>query len=188
MGDALLAAPADRALAGQPRHDAGEVRRRLAAQMPTQQMIAQAHRVIDTGGSRAETRIQALCRLGRAGAAAAAADHPLRGAGRCGLDGDGAELGRARRWPDHPGSDVDRSRNGASSAATAAARARTLAQIGNVVVGFQFVEPYATYTGAMDHVGTLGSYVIAPLRGRGLGAAMSRATFAAAREPDSASS
>ena len=34
----------------------------------------------------------------------------------------------------------------------------------------------------MDHVATLGSYVIAPLRGRGLGAAMSRATFAAARE------
>ena len=34
----------------------------------------------------------------------------------------------------------------------------------------------------MDHVGTMGSYVIAPLRDRGLGAAMSRATFAAARE------
>jgi RimJ/RimL family protein N-acetyltransferase len=57
----------------------------------------------------------------------------------------------------------------------------TLAQIGNVVAGFQIIEPYTRYTGAMDHVATLGSYVIAPLRGRGLGAAMSRATFAAAR-------
>ena len=37
-----------------------EAHRRMAAQMPTQQMIAQAHRVIDTSGSRAETGVQAL--------------------------------------------------------------------------------------------------------------------------------
>ena len=64
---------------------------------------------------------------------------------------------------------------------------QTLAQIGNVVAGFQFVEPYAAAIGAMDHVGTVGSYVIAPLRGQGLGAAMSRATFAPLRHVSSAS-
>jgi RimJ/RimL family protein N-acetyltransferase len=61
-------------------------------------------------------------------------------------------------------------------------RARlTVAEVGNVVAGFQIIEPYASYTGAMDHVATLGSYVLAPVRGHGIGQAMSRATFAAAR-------
>jgi RimJ/RimL family protein N-acetyltransferase len=59
---------------------------------------------------------------------------------------------------------------------------QTLALIGDVIVGFQFVEPYAEYTGAMDHVATMGTYVVAAARGRGVGRAMSAATFAAARE------
>jgi RimJ/RimL family protein N-acetyltransferase len=59
---------------------------------------------------------------------------------------------------------------------------QTLALIGSVVVGLQFVEPYAQYTGAMDHVATMGSYVIAALRGRGLGRAMSATSFRAAGE------
>ncbi|MEJ5200384.1 MAG: GNAT family N-acetyltransferase, partial [Anaerolineae bacterium] len=57
----------------------------------------------------------------------------------------------------------------------------TVAQVGNAVVGFQIIEPYARYTRAMDHVATLGSYVVAALRGRGVGRAMSQATFEAAR-------
>jgi len=53
--------------------------------------------------------------------------------------------------------------------------------LGKVIAGFQVVEPYATYTGAMDHVASLGTYVVAPARGHGLGRALSRSTFAAAR-------
>jgi RimJ/RimL family protein N-acetyltransferase len=63
------------------------------------------------------------------------------------------------------------------------ARARlTVAQMGAVVVGFQIIEPVVRYTRALDHVAALGSYVVAPARGRGVGRAMSQATFAAARE------
>jgi L-amino acid N-acyltransferase YncA len=57
----------------------------------------------------------------------------------------------------------------------------TVAEVGEVLAGFQIMEPYATYTGAMDHVGTLGSYLAAPVRGRGMGQAMTEVTFARAR-------
>ena len=57
-----------------------------------------------------------------------------------------------------------------------------MAQVGNIIVGFQIIEPYASYTNTMDHVATLGSYIVAPARGRGIGHAMSRATFAYALE------
>ena len=53
-----------------------------------------------------------------------------------------------------------------------------VACLGNVVAGFQVVEPYATYTRSMDHVATVGTYVAEPARGCGLGTALSRATFA----------
>ncbi len=159
-----------------------EVRRRIAAQMPTRQMIAQAHRVIDTGSSRAETGCQVLsawARLGfplpaivvRPGALDDAdgirtvLNSIVREGGLTILDqiySITQERAFLRRLP---------------------RRARlTLAQVGNVVAGFQVIEPYLWYTRAADHVATLGSYVIAPVRGHGLGKAMSRATFAAARE------
>jgi len=159
-----------------------EARRRMAAQMPTQQMISQAHRVIDTSGSRAAAGIQAL-------AAWIALELPLpRPIIRPGSLDDAEAMATVLNSVVREGgwTILDRTLTAAQQRAflrQLPARARqTLAQIGKVVVGFQFVEPYAQYTGAMDHVATVGSYVIAPLRGRGLGAAMSRATFAAARE------
>ena len=159
-----------------------EVRRRLAAQMPAKRMIVQAHRVIDTGGSRAETGVQAL-------AAWVALGLPLpRPTIRPGSLDDADWMATVLNSVVREGglTILDRTLTAAQQRTflrQLPPRARqTLAQIGNVVAGFQFVEPYAQYTGAKDHVGTVGSYVIAPLRGRGLGAAMSRATFAAARE------
>jgi L-amino acid N-acyltransferase YncA len=48
------------------------------------------------------------------------------------------------------------------------------------VVGFQIMEPFATYTGAFDHVGTLGTYVDLDVRRQGVARSLFAATFAAA--------
>jgi L-amino acid N-acyltransferase YncA len=50
------------------------------------------------------------------------------------------------------------------------------------VVGFQIMEPYASYTGAFDHVGTLGTYVDLELRRQGVAKRLFAATFEAARQ------
>ena len=49
------------------------------------------------------------------------------------------------------------------------------------VVGFQVMEPFATYTAAFDHVGTLGTYVDLELRRQGIARRLFEATFAAAQ-------
>jgi L-amino acid N-acyltransferase YncA len=49
------------------------------------------------------------------------------------------------------------------------------------LVGFQVLEPFATYTHAFDHVGTLGTYVDLGLRRQGIASCLFTATFAAAR-------
>jgi L-amino acid N-acyltransferase YncA len=49
------------------------------------------------------------------------------------------------------------------------------------IVGFQVLEPYATYTGAFEHVGTLGTYVELGERRRGVARTLFAATFEAAR-------
>jgi L-amino acid N-acyltransferase YncA len=49
------------------------------------------------------------------------------------------------------------------------------------VVGFQVLEPFATYTHAFDHVGTLGTFVDLSLRRQGIARALFAATLAAAR-------
>ena len=49
------------------------------------------------------------------------------------------------------------------------------------VLGFQILEPFATYTRAFDHVGTLGTYVDLSHRRRGIAQALFAATFDAAR-------
>jgi dephospho-CoA kinase len=160
---------------------AAEVRRRLASQMSPAQMVAQADRVIDTGGTLAETAGQVLVAwaelglpfpppavrpgtLADAEGIAGVLNAVVREGGLTVLDRTltvAQERAFLRRLPP---------------------RARlTVAEVGNVVAGFQIIEPYASYTGAMDHVATLGSYVLAPVRGHGIGQAMSRATFAAAR-------
>jgi L-amino acid N-acyltransferase YncA len=50
------------------------------------------------------------------------------------------------------------------------------------IVGFQVLEPYASYTHAFDHVGTLGTYVDLDLRRHGIARRLFAATFDAARE------
>jgi L-amino acid N-acyltransferase YncA len=49
------------------------------------------------------------------------------------------------------------------------------------VVGFQSMEPFATYTHAFDHVGVLGTYVELSYRRQGISKCLFRATFEAAR-------
>src|ERR671918_125301 len=50
----------------------------------------------------------------------------------------------------------------------------------NEIVGFQSMEPFATYTHAFDHVGVLGTYVDLEYRRRGIAKQLFEATFAAA--------
>jgi L-amino acid N-acyltransferase YncA len=49
------------------------------------------------------------------------------------------------------------------------------------VVGFQSLEPFATYTHAFDHVGVVGTYVDLSCRRQGIGTCLFQATFEAAR-------
>jgi GNAT superfamily N-acetyltransferase len=48
------------------------------------------------------------------------------------------------------------------------------------VVGFQIMEPYASYTRAFDHVGTLGTYVDLECRRQGVARQLFNATLPAA--------
>jgi L-amino acid N-acyltransferase YncA len=48
------------------------------------------------------------------------------------------------------------------------------------VVGFQSMEPFASFTHAFDHVGVLGTYVDLECRRRGIATRLFRATFEAA--------
>jgi L-amino acid N-acyltransferase YncA len=50
------------------------------------------------------------------------------------------------------------------------------------LVGFQVLEPFASYTAAFDHVATLGTYVDLERRREGIATRLFAATFAAARE------
>mgnify|MGYP000864009893 CR=1 FL=1 len=49
------------------------------------------------------------------------------------------------------------------------------------VVGMQTLEPFATYTGAFDHVAVVGTFVDLALRRRGIGRLLADAAFAEAR-------
>ncbi|HMV82201.1 MAG TPA: GNAT family N-acetyltransferase [Blastocatellia bacterium] len=50
------------------------------------------------------------------------------------------------------------------------------------IVGFQSMEPFATYTHAFDHVGTIGTYVDLTERRQGIAGHLFAATFEAARQ------
>lgn len=50
------------------------------------------------------------------------------------------------------------------------------------VVGFQSMEPFASYTRAFDHVGVLGTYVDLSRRRQGIASQLFQATFAAAAQ------
>ena len=49
------------------------------------------------------------------------------------------------------------------------------------IVGFQVLEPFASYTGAFDHVATLGTFVDLEMRRQGIAKALFSATIDAAR-------
>ncbi len=55
-------------------------------------------------------------------------------------------------------------------------------QADSKIVGFQSMEPFATYTHAFDHVGVLGTYVDLAERGQGIAGDLFAATFEAARQ------
>jgi L-amino acid N-acyltransferase YncA len=50
----------------------------------------------------------------------------------------------------------------------------------NRIIGFQSMEPFASYTHAFDHVGVLGTYVDLDCRRRGIASQLFQATFRAA--------
>ncbi|MEM7531115.1 MAG: GNAT family N-acetyltransferase [Chloroflexota bacterium] len=50
------------------------------------------------------------------------------------------------------------------------------------IVGFQSMEPFAAYTGALAHVGTIGTFVDLNQRRQGIAAALFAATFEAAKQ------
>lgn len=52
-----------------------------------------------------------------------------------------------------------------------------MAELDGHIVGFQTIEPFATYTSAMDHVGIMGTFVHADFRGQGIGRQLAEASF-----------
>jgi dephospho-CoA kinase len=158
-----------------------EARRRINHQMSLAQMAAQADRVIDTGGTMAETALKVLAAWVELGLPLPALQ--VRQAAIDDAEGIAAVLNSIMR---EGGRTVaDRTYTPAQERAFLRRLPRRsflmVALLGKVIAGFQVVEPYATYTDAMDHVASLGTCVVAPARGRGFGRAMSRSTFAAAR-------
>jgi GNAT superfamily N-acetyltransferase len=57
-----------------------------------------------------------------------------------------------------------------------------VAELDGRIVGFQTIEPFATYTSAMDHVGIMGTFVRADFRGQGIGRQLAEASFKFAQE------
>ena len=59
-----------------------------------------------------------------------------------------------------------------------------VAVTGEKIVGFQSMEPFATYTHAFDHVGVMGTYVDLSCRRTGIGSALFEATLEEARRKE----
>jgi GNAT superfamily N-acetyltransferase len=57
-----------------------------------------------------------------------------------------------------------------------------VAELSGEILGVQSIEPYATYTRAMDHVASIGTYIYRNLRRRGVGRRLFEATLGFARE------
>jgi ribosomal protein S18 acetylase RimI-like enzyme len=52
-----------------------------------------------------------------------------------------------------------------------------VAELDGRIVGFQTIEPFASYTSAMDHVGIMGTFVHADFRGQGIGHQLAEASL-----------
>ena len=158
-----------------------EVQRRVAAQMPPAEMIGQADRVLDTSGMLAETDLQVFKAWADLKLPFPAAE--IRPATGEDAEGIAAVLNSVVR--EGGLTVVDRTYNLEEEKAFLDGldpRARlTVATIAGHVIAFVEVDLYATYTGAMRHVGTMGTFVAAGLRGQGLGRRLADANFASAR-------
>jgi dephospho-CoA kinase len=160
---------------------ADEVRRRLANQMPPAQMTAQAHRVIRTDGTTAETAQTVLAAWAELGLALPAP--VIRRAALADCEGTAAVLNSVVREGGRTitGRTFTPAQERAFFRSLPKRAFLNIVLLGRVVVGFQSVEPYATFTHTMDHVASLGTHILIAVRGRGLGRALSAATWAEAR-------
>jgi L-amino acid N-acyltransferase YncA len=160
---------------------ADEVRRRLVNQMQPAQMTAQAQRVIRTDGTTAETAQTVLAAWVGLGLPLPAP--VIRRAALADCEGTAAVLNSVVR----EGGRTITGRTFTPAQERAFFRSMpkraflNIVLLGRVVVGFQSVEPYATFTHTMDHVASVGTHLLAAVRGRGLGHALSAVTWAEAR-------
>jgi dephospho-CoA kinase len=160
---------------------ADEVRRRLANQMSPAQMAALAHRIIRTDGTTAETAQTVLAAWIELGLPLPAP--VIRQATVADCEGTAAVLNSVVR----EGGRTITGRTFTPAQERAFLRSMpkraflNIVLLGWVVVGFQSVEPYATFTHTMDHVASMGTHILAAVRGRGLGRALSAVTWADAR-------
>jgi dephospho-CoA kinase len=160
---------------------ADEVRLRLANQMPPAQMAAQAHRVIRTDGTTAETAQTVLAAWVELGLPLPAA--VIRRAALVDCEGTAAVLNSIVREGGRTitGRTFTPAQERAFFRALPKRAFLNIVLLGRVIVGFQSVEPYATFTHTMDHVASVGTHILAAVRGRGLGQALSAVTWAEAR-------
>ena len=160
---------------------ADEVRRRLANQMPPAQMAAQAHRVIRTDGTTAETAQTVLAAWVELGLPLPAP--VIRRAALADCEGTAAVLNSVVREGGRTitGRTFTPAQERAFFRSLPKRAFLNIVLLGRVVVGFQSVEPYATFTHTMDHVASLGTHMLAAVRGRGLGHALSAATWVETR-------
>ncbi len=161
--------------------DAAAVRRRLANQMPPAQMIAQAQRVIHTDGPMAETAQAVLAAWVELGLPLP--PPVIRRGALADAEGIAGVLNAAVREGGRTitGRTFTPAQERAFLRSMPVRSLLNLALLGQVVAGFQEVMPYATFTHTMDHVGSAGTFILAAVRGRGLGRALSAITWAEAR-------
>jgi dephospho-CoA kinase len=158
-----------------------EVERRVAAQMPAAEMIGQADRVLDTDGTLAETGLQVF----KAWADLKLPFPPVEIRPATGEDAEGIASVLNSIVREGGLTVVDRTYSLEEEKVflnSLDPRARvTVATVAEHVIAFVEVDLYATYTGAMHHVGTMGTFVAAGLRGQGIGRRLADANLANAR-------
>jgi len=160
---------------------ADEVRRRLASQMPPAQMAAQAHRIIRTDGTTAETAQTVLTAWVELGLPLP--PPVIRRAALADCEGTAGVLNSVVREGGRTitGRTFTPAQERAFFRSLPPRSFLNIVLLGKVIVGFQSVEPYATFTHTMDHVASLGTHILAAVRERGIGHALSAATWAEVR-------
>lgn len=160
---------------------AEEARRRMTNQMSPAQMAAQAHRVVDTGGTMAETALKVLAGWVELGLPLPAP--VIRPVTLADAEGTAAVLNSIVREGGRTiaGRTYTPAQERAFLRSMPKRSSLNIVLLGKVVAGFQETMPYATYTHTMDHVASAGTFIAAAVRGRGLGHALSAVTWADAR-------